>query len=98
MAKTINITEKLNFEENPKIKIQNEKFEINADATTILKIIGNMSEEKMNEPSTVVEMYELLFTKKDRKRIEELKLSFADFQVLISTAIQLVTGGEEVGE
>lgn len=98
MAKRTDITEKLNFNENPIIVIKNEKMEVNADAPTILKIMGIMGDGENISPQSIVQMYELLFSKKDRKKIDELHLNFADFQVLITSAIELVTGENTEGE
>ena len=40
MAKTIDITDKLAFDENPKLVVKGKELEVNADATTVLKIMG----------------------------------------------------------
>ena len=40
MAKIIDITEKLDFDTNPKIAIKGKEIEVNADAETVLKIMG----------------------------------------------------------
>lgn len=100
MAKVVDITEKLEFNEPLKIKIKNEKIEVNSDATTVIKLMGCMDETEGIKPSKVMEMFELLFNKKERKKLEELNLSFNDLQVLIEAAMTLVTGEEveEVGE
>lgn len=39
MSKVIDITEKLNFEENPKLKIKDAEIEVNTDATTVLTLM-----------------------------------------------------------
>lgn len=39
MAKTVDITEKLNMDGNPVIVIKNKKLEVNADAATVLKLM-----------------------------------------------------------
>lgn len=95
MAKIIDITEKLDFDSNPKIKIKNKEYEVNADAETVLKIMGMFGENGEMSPTAVVKMYELIFSEKDRKEIAKLKLKFKDFQKLVETAINLVTGEEE---
>lgn len=40
MAKVVDITDKLSFDENPKIKIKGVEYEVNADARTMLEIMG----------------------------------------------------------
>ena len=43
MAKIVDITEKLSFEGNPRLKIKGRELEVNADAPTMLKVMGLMS-------------------------------------------------------
>ena len=42
MAKKVNITEKLELDGNPSLIIGKEELEVNADAATMLKIMGNI--------------------------------------------------------
>lgn len=94
MARIIDITEKLSFEQNPKILIKGTELEVNADAATILQIMGVVSRGEVT-PAQLSEMYHLIFPEKSRKEIEKMKLGFSDFQVLVECAINLVTGGED---
>lgn len=98
MSKVVNITDKLSFNENPKIAIKDRKLEVNADAATVLKIMGELGESEEPTPKTVVSMYKLIFGEQARREIDELKLSFADFQTLVMEAINLVIDGDERGE
>lgn len=98
MAKIVNITDKLDFEGNPKLQIKEEILEVNADATTVLKIMGIVGKDGKAGALEVTKMYELLFTEKDRRKIDKMKLQFKDFQTLVYSAIDLVTGEEEPGE
>ena len=98
MAKTIDITDKLAFDENPKLVIKGKELEVNADATTVLKIMGILGDGENVQPNDVVKMYELIFSEADRKKIERMKLQFSDFQTLVFSAINLITGEEESGE
>lgn len=98
MAKTIDITDKLAFDENPKLVIKGKELEVNADATTVLKIMGILGDGDNVQPSDVVKMYELIFSDADRKKIDKMKLQFSDFQTLVFSAISLITGEEESGE
>ena len=43
MARKVDITDKLCFEENPSLVIKGEVLEVNADAPTMLKVMGLMS-------------------------------------------------------
>ena len=72
MAKTVDITEKLNMDGNPVIVIKNKKLEVNADAATVLKLMDVIG-DGAGTPKQVSNMYDLLFSEKARKTIEELK-------------------------
>ena len=87
MSKVVDITDKLEFEENPKLVVKGKELEVNADATTVLKIMGILGDSENVKPSDVVRMYELIFSEADRKKIDKMKLQFADFQTLVFTAI-----------
>lgn len=91
MAKVVDITDKLTFDGNPCLMINEEKLEVNADAPTMMKVInvtrnGGTSEENMNE------LYELVFPEKSRKVIDSLKLLVPDWMTVIQEAIKLITG------
>ena len=45
MAKVIDITDRLDFDENPVIKVRGVELEVNADAATMLKVMGLLSEK-----------------------------------------------------
>lgn len=91
MAKVVDITEKLTFEGNPSLMIKGKKLEVNADAPTMLKVMGLMGtgEPGLNE---TLKTYDLMFPEKSQKEIEKLKLSFQDLTVVIQEAISLITG------
>lgn len=98
MSKIVDITDKLAFDENPKLVIKGKEMEVNADAATVLKIMGILGDGDNVQPNDVVKMYELIFSDADRKKIDKMKLQFADFQTLVFSAINLITGEEESGE
>ena len=43
MARKVDITDKLSFEGNPSLVIKGKAIEVNADAPTMLKVMGLMS-------------------------------------------------------
>jgi len=99
MSKIIDITEKLSFDTSPVIKIKDIELKVNDDASTALKMMAIMSDSGDNVGiKEIVNMYQLLFDEKDRKKIDALKLKFTDFAELVKTAMGLVTGNEELGE
>lgn len=93
MRKIVNITDKLSFEENPKIQIKDKVFEVNADASTVLEIMGDFKDK--SEVDAALCAYNKLFSEKDRAEIAKMKLPFKDLQVIIGTAVSLASGGEE---
>ncbi len=69
MSKIVDITDKLAFDENPKLVIKGKELEVNADAATVLKIMGILGDGDNVQPSDVVKMYELIFGDTVRKLI-----------------------------
>lgn len=98
MSRVVDITEKLNYEENPKIKVKDKEIEVNTDAATMLRVMGILSQNDETGPKEVIAMYEMIFPEKERKKIEQLKLNFSDFVTLVYTAIGLITGEDDQGE
>ena len=97
MAKKVDITEKLSFDGNPVLVVKGHDLEVNADAATVLKVMGVLGEE--STPKQVLDMYNLIVPDKTRKEIENLKLSFNDLQILVSSALNLITGeADDAGE
>lgn len=97
MAKVKDITDKLNFDENPFLEIKGKKLEVSADAPTMLKVMGLMENENPGI-SEVMGAYNLIFPEKSRQEIEELKLGFNDLVTVIQEGIALITGEDAAGE
>jgi len=98
MAKIIDITEKLNFEESPVLLIQGREIHVNDDAVTMLSVMQLMGAE---EPSVkeIMKAYEQLFSAADRMIMEqELKLKFSALMTVIQEAVQLISGEVTQGE
>ena len=95
MAKVVDITDKLDFDSNPKIAIKGKEYEVNADAESVLKIMGLLSSTASATPKAVADAYEIIFSEKEREAISKLKLQFADFQKVVETAIDLIIGADE---
>lgn len=84
------LTEKLSFEENPKIQIKDSIITVKAEAETALKLMDLLDKE--GEVQASLKAPELLFSEKDRKTIAGLKLSMSDYAILLSTAMSLCLG------
>lgn len=85
-----NLTDKLNFSENPEIEIKGKVIKVNSDAMTVLKVMS-MAEEK-SEAELMAEVGNYLFSEKDRKVIEKMNLNMADYIMLMQTALSLAVG------
>ncbi len=92
MAKVIDITDRLDFDGNPYIRVRDVEVEVNADASTMLKVMGVLSRGEGTGTKEVLDMYELMFSGEERKKIDAMKLSFKDFTKLVYAAISLVNG------
>lgn len=96
------LTDKLNFDENPKIKIKNKTVEVQSDAETVLSLLDIL--QNKGEMEVTLEAANLLFSEKDKNVIKSLKLGFKDYITLIGTATSLALGedpdseGESQGE
>lgn len=97
MAKCIDITDKLSFDKNPVIIIRGKRFTVNAEASTVLEIMGTIKNGK-SEAETTLEAYEKMFSERDRKEISKMHLPFKDLKVIIETAMDLIQEDEPQGE
>ena len=91
MSKLIDITDKLNFEEKPSVRVKNVDLAINNDAVSMLKVAA-LFEDGNGKSKDVIEMYHLLFDESEREKIEKLQLNMHDFNVLISVSSKIATG------
>lgn len=96
MAKVVDITDRLSFDENPKLKIKDVEVTVNADAETMLRIMGAFGNE--SEMQASLKAYDLMFSEKDRKKINGLKLPAKSLMTLIQEAMNLVMGEDDQGE
>ena len=98
MGKVVDITDKLTFDGNPKLKIKGVELEVNADAPTMLKVMGLMGNENPGIPE-ILDTYNLMFPEKSRQEIEKMKLDFQDLVVVIQEGVALISGeGGSQGE
>lgn len=75
MSKIIDITNKLNFEEKPIIKVKDVELEANNDAVTMLKVVAVLEDKGKDMPiSDILKVYDMLFDEDNQKKIEDLKL------------------------
>lgn len=100
MAKKVDITEKLEMEGNPFLIINGTELEVNADASTMLKIMGKYSDSDADGATAkdIIDLYDLIFTEESREKIARMKLSFKDLTTAVMEAQKLIVGEEEAGE
>ena len=91
MSKLIDITDKLNFEEKPSVRVKNVDLAINNDAVSILKLAA-IFEDGNSKNKDVIKMYHLLFDESEREKIEKLHLNIHEFRTLISESAKIVQG------
>ena len=96
MARKVDITDKLSFEENPSLVIKGKVLEVNADAPTMLKVMGLMSADDPGARE-ILEAYDTMFPERSKKELERMKLGFKDLIVVVQEAVQLISGVEEPG-
>ncbi|MEE0874624.1 MAG: hypothetical protein UIH27_14310 [Ruminococcus sp.] len=95
MAKIIDITDKLNFEEKPIVKIKDTELTVNNDAMDILKVTAIFEEENIRS-SDILAMFELLFDEENREKLKALRLSMKDFaSVIMNTARAAINNYED---
>ncbi|WP_455023973.1 hypothetical protein [Oribacterium sinus] len=94
--KKIDITDRLNFEENNCLIIKGKEIEVNSDAPSMLKVLQFMSGDA--GAKEVNEAYETLFPVASREKLAKLKLSFDDLIVVIKAAVELITGEKQEKE
>ena len=98
MGKVVDITDKLTFDGNPKLKIKGVELEVNADAPTMLKVMGLMGSEDPGVQE-ILDTYELMFPDKSKEEIKKLGLNFQDLIVVVQEAVSLIAGeGSSQGE
>lgn len=95
MSKVVDITDKLKFEENPALIIKGKKLEVNADAVTMIQVMGEIGDTEDVTPKTISKLCSLIFTAKAQKELEKLHLKFNDYTTVVQEAIGLISGDDE---
>lgn len=89
---TYSLTDKLNFNEPPKVEIKGKVLTINNSATNVLKLMDIV--QKDGEIAGTKAMLEILFSKKDRETIEKLNLSMGDYTKFCEVCMDLAVGND----
>lgn len=91
MAKVVDITSKLEFDGNPKLRIKDKEIEVNADAPTMLKVMNLVGDDPT--PKEVITLYNLVFPEESRKVLDEKGSTFLDDISPLSFPSQLKHAG-----
>lgn len=95
MSKIIDITDKLNFEESPSIKIKDRIIRINDDAASVVKLMGKIGDGTNMNPEVISESSEILFGEEGIMTLSELRLGFSDYVKVVEAAVELIVGDDE---
>lgn len=93
MARVVDITDKLKFDEKPVLKIGKVEIEVNNEAEVMLKVMAAM--QTKGEMDAVLECSELLFDEKNKKKLDKLHLSLKDYMTFIQEAMEVIQSDEE---
>lgn len=93
MSKIIDITNKLAFEDNPRLKIKDTELEIDATAENMLKVMGLVSDRPTAKD--VEELCKIIFTEDSKEKLSKMKLSFSDYQKVVMEAVELASGNDD---
>ena len=95
MGRIIDITSKLGFEENPKLKIKDAELELNTDAESVLKIMGYMNKEGSMTNEDVEDVMQIALTPDAYKKLAKMNLNWQDYQTVFEIAMNVITGNKE---
>ena len=91
MAKIFDITDKLNFEENPRLNVNGTELEVKTDAESVLLLMNAISEANTDAGAINV-LCESVFTKASQKKLKEMKLNFHDYSTVVHAALDVAIG------
>lgn len=89
MARVIDITDKLNFEEKPQIKIKDVTLTVNNEAVVVIEFLSKF---KCLEPENVFDVAKLFLSEEDYQRLIGLKLNVKDLLLVMNEIIVAATG------
>lgn len=95
MAKIVDLTDKLDSEEKPGIKIGKIVIKVNNDAKSVLLLMNLTNREDISEVEQITKGINLLFDAKERKKLDALNLNFKSYTEVFKEAMMLATGVDE---
>lgn len=85
-----NLTEKLKFDDDPKLIIRNVELTIRSDAETVLKLMDIV--QTKGEIAGAREAFATMLSAADLKKLNGLKLKMNDYTAVMSAALSLALG------
>lgn len=98
MGKVVDITERLSFEERPRLKIKDQEIEVRNDAATVLQMMDIIGDGSNVDVKDMLALAGLAFPDSSKKIIEEMKLNLEDYGAVIRAAVSLITSEDEDDE
>lgn len=92
---TYDITEKLNFDADPKLKIKDVELTIKSDAENVLQILDIL--QNNGETAAAVKCMPILLGEEDQEKLKSLHLKMNDYVEVLEAAVSLALG-EDPGE
>lgn len=86
------LTDKLSFDDPPKIEVKGKLLTINNSAVNVLKLMDIIQTKGEVEGTRAI--LETLFSKEDRKTIDSLNLSMADYTKFCEICMDLAVGND----
>ncbi len=87
MSRIVDITDKLNFEEKPSIKIKGTVIAVNNDAPSMLKASAIMEGGNISS-AQIAQLSDLLFEESEQEKLNSLNLSIEDYvKTIMQTAL-----------
>jgi len=86
------LTDRLRFDEDPKLVIRDVELTVRSDAETVLRLMALLNEK--GEAAGAAEAMALLLDDKDRQALARLGLRMDDWLEVLKTAVQLAMGAD----
>ncbi|MGN1156457.1 MAG: hypothetical protein ACI4TK_09795 [Agathobacter sp.] len=95
MAKIIDITEKLSYDDIAILKIKETELEVKIDAKTVMLALNAADDVKLSDIDRLEKMKDILLTKKSAEALEEMRLTYKSYVKVLETAFTVAIGDDE---
>ena len=99
MARVVDITDKLKFEEKPRLRIKGVEIEVNNKATDVLEITPTLQKKDNITTEDIYHLFDVLFSEEEQEKVKKLNLTLEDFSTFIIEAANVISAaGDDEGE